>query len=281
MTDVRRDVYEATNQRQLPWTNSSLLGAFYFAPGEAEEAAAVDAERAAKLEALAAEAEAYEAASKSGDPKALEVYLQAYPAGIYAPLARQALARDAKPEEKVASLEQKPAARTEAAPEAIATGPAPLSREAVRSIQEELRRAGCNPGRPDGLWGDNSRKALRAFANRAKLDLASLEPVEGLLDSLKKHEGEICPAPPPAAKPAEKPAEKPAAKPAEKPAKASKPEPKAQPKAAAKPKAKPEAPAAKAPEPRKKTVTKTASAPKPKTKSAGACFRFNGQLICE
>ena len=32
MKRVRREVYEATRQDQLPWTNSALLGEFYFVP---------------------------------------------------------------------------------------------------------------------------------------------------------------------------------------------------------------------------------------------------------
>ena len=32
MKRVRREVYEATHQDQLPWTNSALLGEFYFVP---------------------------------------------------------------------------------------------------------------------------------------------------------------------------------------------------------------------------------------------------------
>lgn len=33
MTRVRADVYAATGEQQLPWTNSALLGEFYFLPG--------------------------------------------------------------------------------------------------------------------------------------------------------------------------------------------------------------------------------------------------------
>lgn len=34
MTRVRADVYSSTGEQQLPWTNSALLGEFYFLPGD-------------------------------------------------------------------------------------------------------------------------------------------------------------------------------------------------------------------------------------------------------
>lgn len=37
MTRVRADVYDSTGEQQLPWTNSALLGEFFFLPGDGQD----------------------------------------------------------------------------------------------------------------------------------------------------------------------------------------------------------------------------------------------------
>lgn len=281
MTDVRREVFEATKERQLPWTNSSLLGSFFFNPGPVEPSPQEKAQ-AERLARLAAEADAFEAVKNSKDVADFEAFLRDHGDSNYAPLARLAIQRltpapepkpvaaakvapepqAAQPEKAapekpavVASLEPKPEAgaresvaaskEPSPAPEAAAPEPAAeeLSRQAVRQIQSELDRIGCDPGRPDGLWGDRSRSALGDYARHAKLDLASLEPSAELLEQLQARKQPVCPqAEPP------KRASRPAARTAD-------------------------------------TIVRSRPARKTSRpssrKSSGSCFRFNGQLVCE
>lgn len=270
MTDVRREVFEATKERQLPWTNSSLLGSFFFNPGPVEPSPQEKAQ-AERLARLAAEADAFEAVKNSKDVADFEAFLRDHGDSNYAPLARLAIQRltpapepkpvaaakvppeppAAQPEKPapekpvvVASLEPKPEA---GARESVAASKEPaaeeLSRQAVRQIQSELDRIGCDPGRPDGLWGDRSRSALGDYARHAKLDLASLEPSAELLEQLQARKQPVCPqAEPP------KRASRPAARTADTIV-------------------------------RSKPARKT-SRPSSR-KSSGSCFRFNGQLVCE
>ena len=302
MTDVRREVFEVTKERQLPWTNSSLLGSFFFNPAPVEPSPQEKAQ-AERLARLAAEADAFEAVKNSKDVADFEAFLRDHGDSNYAPLARLAIQRltpapepkpvaaakvapepPAAPPEKsaaekpapeksaaekpapekpapekpavVASLEPKPEAGAResvaaskepapAAPQAAGTEPAieELSRQAVRQIQSELDRIGCDPGRPDGLWGDRSRSALGDYARHAKLDLASLEPSAELLEQLQARKQPVCPkAEPP------KRASRPAARTAD-------------------------------------TIVRSRPARKTSRpssrKSSGSCFRFNGQLVCE
>ncbi len=278
MTDVRREVFEATQERQLPWTNSSLLGSFFFNPTPVEPSPEEKA-RAERLAKLAAEADAYEAVKNSKDIAAFEAFLREHGDSNYAPLARLAIqrltpapepepapaapvpaaqAQKSEPEKPavVASLEpqseagarQGVAASKEPLPgDAVADAPVPaddeLSKEAVRQIQSELDRIGCDPGRPDGVWGNRSRSALGDYARHAKVDLASLEPSAELLDQLQARKQTVCPK----AEPPQR-ASRPAAKTAE---------------------------TAVRPKPVRKT-SRPSSRP-----SSRSCFRFNGQLVCE
>jgi len=238
MTDVRREVYEATDEKQLPWTNSSLLGQFFFNPQEVKPVEPVkteeELERERKLEALAREADDWETVSELNSIDGIKAFLQQYPDGNYTELAKFTLERlegekngtqetatatqPAKTEEVVtepvetakkesttteevvtepAETAKEEPAKTEDESVEVAsldtTEPEKPTRELVRSMQTELNRLGCDAGRPDGIWGRNSRGALTNFARHAEIDLASLEPETDLLDTLKEREGRVCP----------------------------------------------------------------------------------------
>jgi peptidoglycan hydrolase-like protein with peptidoglycan-binding domain len=70
-------------------------------------------------------------------------------------------------------------------------GPA-RSSDIVVAIQQELVRAGCNPGTADGIWGKRSQSAVDAFATNAGVRLRS-DPSAELLAALKAKPGRICP----------------------------------------------------------------------------------------
>lgn len=78
MADVRRDVFEATAQQQLPWENNSLIGRFYFRQDD----------RLSRLDTQArTEAEAWEALSSSTQREDFAEFLDAFPDGSFASLA--------------------------------------------------------------------------------------------------------------------------------------------------------------------------------------------------
>ena len=68
-----------------------------------------------------------------------------------------------------------------------------VGRELARAMQVELDRLGCAPGSPDGIWGRNSRRALKAFAEHGSARLASFEPDMDVLETLRGVPGRICP----------------------------------------------------------------------------------------
>jgi len=70
---------------------------------------------------------------------------------------------------------------------------ATLSPDLVRNIQTELVRVGCAAGSADGVWGKKGRSAVEAFARYSKISLASLDPSEDLLSTLKGYGGRACP----------------------------------------------------------------------------------------
>lgn len=82
-TGVRRQVWTATRQKQTPWTSSSLMNAFYFAP-KAATGAGKPADPAMEL-AL------WNSVKDSGDAVALQSYLDTYPTGTFAAAAMAAL----------------------------------------------------------------------------------------------------------------------------------------------------------------------------------------------
>lgn len=69
----------------------------------------------------------------------------------------------------------------------------PLDRDGMRQLQRELNRLGCSAGSPDGIWGKGSRRALTNYRKHSKVKLASLEPTDGLLKSLRNVNTKICP----------------------------------------------------------------------------------------
>ncbi len=90
---VRLGVAQETANRQIPWDSSSVLGDFYFRPPEGGAPPPVAAPAPAPAPApggdpLAVELAFWQAAKESNDPAQLRAYLQRYPNGEFAALAR-------------------------------------------------------------------------------------------------------------------------------------------------------------------------------------------------
>lgn len=61
--------------------------------------------------------------------------------------------------------------------------PLPFSRTKMQALQEKLNEIGFESGKPDGIWGPNSRKAIRAFQIKESL-VADGFPNEEVFTSL-------------------------------------------------------------------------------------------------
>ena len=198
MDRVRQDVFEATNKRQTPWVNTSIIGEFFLNP---VAAVAVPAPPPARIAALAPDAPSpfaiahaerkaqeeklWESAEKSNLPEDYKVYLDAYPAGTYAQMAKNRIAHDA------AAIASRVAAKPEAA--ALAAAPPPAAAAAVpvaipelkaetgtlqtekalglrkaRRIEVQMRLGALefDPGETGGTFTDKTRAAIAEWQKR-------------------------------------------------------------------------------------------------------------------
>jgi hypothetical protein len=200
LVSVRNDVLKLTNGRQVPWEHTSLTGQVFFSP----QAAAPDlpAKSLPPVPNYDREMEIafWNAVKDSKSPAVLQTYLDRFPSGTFAGLARVLIEQlstkapaagskepPASTREKVASVPQKP---DEPKPqEPPATDPTALA----RALQTELRRVGCDPGGIDGKWGANATDALGDFARRTKVKLSASEPTQEALKEVAGHKGRVCP----------------------------------------------------------------------------------------
>lgn len=125
MAEVRREVREATGGRQVPWEHSALEGAFYFIPAAVnvpQAAAPAPAPRDDRTEILF-----WESVRAGNTPADYRAYLERFPNGTFAPLAR---ARIAAMEPPVAAL----------APAPVPAAPAAAQPAAARLTVADLAR---------------------------------------------------------------------------------------------------------------------------------------------
>lgn len=220
---VRDTVIEETGGKQEPFTYGSLPGRAVPLSPAAPEAPPPAAERTTVPgeQEIAAEVAFWNTIKDSGDRDLLTSYLKQYPNGRFVSLAEIFIARldsekappaaEAAPADNAALTDPAApppgpaaveganapvgdlAALTPPAATVETEGPPKPDRDLIRSVQEELSRLGCYAGKSDGVWGRKSRSAVTAFADHAKLTLASLEPSEELLASLQGHGERVCP----------------------------------------------------------------------------------------
>jgi hypothetical protein len=86
LTRVRAEVLQATGGKQVPWDHSSLTGDFFFVPRGLVVAAPPEAPAADRELAF------WESIKDSRDPADFQAYLEQYPGGTFAALARNRLA---------------------------------------------------------------------------------------------------------------------------------------------------------------------------------------------
>ncbi len=193
---VRQDVIDLTGGRQIPWQHSSLTAPFLFKKSEAVAAVVTkpqpkSAEPLEQLKQLQqiqrsqqpqglseVEREFWNATRRIGSAEVYALYLQQFPKGKFAALARLQIKMLAKPITPV----EEPSDTLD-------------SRELALAVQRELNRVGCNLGRPDGNWGRKSREAMARFNEEAGLDLPTTAPSLEAVDALKQKAETVCAAP--------------------------------------------------------------------------------------
>jgi Caspase domain/Putative peptidoglycan binding domain len=203
---VRNDVLQATAGKQVPWEFTALTDEVFLHPAAAPPApsATRPAPPTGALPAPTARGELppdydkemeiafWNAVKNSRSPTMLATYLDRFPRGTFAGLARvmieqlKAEAAGAAPApSKLASLPT----RLPDAPPTPGTSPQGLA----RALQTELKRVGCEPGSLDGNWGAKSRQALEKFQRLSKLSVPTGEPSEAALQGVAGQLGRICP----------------------------------------------------------------------------------------
>jgi hypothetical protein len=194
-------VISETNERQVPWENSSLTGKFYFRPG-AQQVAAADpsATPAAQQAAPGKEAVGVTDAAldhtfwtsivDSNDASLYREYLRRFPTGMYVSIA----------EAKLQALSPRPAGQSDGGntKTAMVTGTVEAQRgiespkQVAQDMQRELKRVGCFSGKVDGSWGAQSRKAVERFNEAAKLELQAENPNAQDVPKVKNFPGIVC-----------------------------------------------------------------------------------------
>jgi hypothetical protein len=206
---VRDDVMKATSNRQEPFVYGSLGGSEVPLVPPADSKVAAPAEP--PHDSLADMRRDYEFFERVGTKDAWEEFLQIYPSGPYAVLARQQMAKLSAaekidrarppPTENIGGSE-KPADPT-STPFQIATAPAdvaisrpavpPAPGEITRLLQVELRRVGCLTGSTEGSWNADSRRALESFNKFSGTQLDAKVASIDALDAVKLKQSRVCP----------------------------------------------------------------------------------------
>ncbi len=187
MTRVRTEVWESTKNLQLPWVNTSLIGEFDLNPKPAIAAepptAASQPMVAPPPEAPTAAAERqatenllWESAQHSNLAADYQAYLDAFPSGVFAPMARN----------RIAVLTAPPPVSPPSAP--------PDATALTRSINVELRRVGCYSGAAEADWTSAGVKSAIADVVRyASLAQSPATPSAEFLTFLESRTGRLCP----------------------------------------------------------------------------------------
>jgi len=193
---VRNDVLKATGGKQVPWEHTSLTGQVYLKAG----AAAASAPSTAGAPPSGADKD-YEilfwnSVKDSKSPAMLETYLERYPVGTFAGLARVLIGQLRAEGAKAAGPSQpsQMAGLPPATPGAPPTGSVGSDPQALaRGLQKELKRVGCDPGAADGIWGSHAREALAEFSRHAKVSIPTHEPTVAALDAVTARKDRVCP----------------------------------------------------------------------------------------
>ena len=174
--NARNDVLATTQGQQTPWEASSLTGDDYYlvaAPDAAAEPAPAAIPYRADLDLAF-----FDAIKDSTNPADFAAYLEQFPDGTFATLARN----------RLAALSDT---------EAAAIPPPP---DLIRQAQESLARLGYEPGTADGVSGRRTEAAVRAYQQASGLLVDGLIN-EALVQRLQAERVPVAVVAPPAPEP--------------------------------------------------------------------------------
>jgi uncharacterized caspase-like protein len=171
MIEVRNDVLRATQNKQRPREDNALTDKFYFMPAAAvatvETAEPAASGNSGSVQAVDKEVVFWQSIQNSNSPAQFQAYLDQYPNGTFAPLARARIeelkakpADTARSGEQVASLTE-PDATILAAEEAERS--IGLTKQGRSRAQLALTLLGYKTGGTDGSFGPKSRNAIKAW----------------------------------------------------------------------------------------------------------------------
>jgi len=236
LKQVTAQVRQETNNAQRPQQLSDMSRTFYFAKAEAAAPVSTPAPAPRVPQPVpdhSIELAYWNSARSVNDCDSVRAYLERYPNGIFADLAKLSERRLCEVNRKVTVVETEPpqapsrpaalprpapvspvASAPEPTPPAAAPAPAETKVAALpnpseppapsepdseaqtdlaRDVQRELQRVGCAAGRPDGIWGSRSRSAVREFNQHAQASLDPDVPSTEALAALQKHQSRVCP----------------------------------------------------------------------------------------
>lgn len=170
MDRVREDVYKATNEKQRPWVNTSIIGEFFINPKKAD--ALVASANPAQAMPIATGAAAtpprstdnveltfWESVQKAGTVDEYKAYLSAYPAGTFAALAKSRI----ETLQRGSGIAAKPARAvgdTSVAGTATTERNLKLKPGDIREIHDRLRLLSFDPGASAAKFGPQARGAI-------------------------------------------------------------------------------------------------------------------------
>jgi uncharacterized caspase-like protein len=186
MNRVRAEVWAATNNKQLPWVNTSIIGEFILNPQTTPPTTLASLETptaspaptsAAAADKLVQENLIWESAQHSNLAGDYQAYLDAYPNGVFAPMARNRIASLTAPQDPAGSLAAivPPAPLAVASASPAAPGPgAPIDEVGTgeteralrlsvadrRELQQRLVVLEFNAGPANGVFGERTRAAI-------------------------------------------------------------------------------------------------------------------------
>jgi hypothetical protein len=132
---------------------------------------------------------------ESNDRTVVQTYLDRYPQGAFADVARALIAKLRREEEQraLAAREQERKQQEEARLAALAAAPKVDRAEIARSLQFELKRVGCFTGSVDGLFDKKTRDALEQFAKLAAIEAKGKEPTLEVVRLVRSFDKRVCP----------------------------------------------------------------------------------------
>jgi hypothetical protein len=173
LTRVRAQVSDDTRKQQLPWENTNMTGFFYMKKQEGTGAdtqvlASTGGQPASSFDPRALELELWSSIKGSSNADDFKAYLDKFPNGTFADVARTRIAGLSRPSGLTATPtstdsttgggDLKTAEASSATEDALG-----LSREAWKDVQRRLTGLGFGTRSTDGRVGEGTRKGLRSW----------------------------------------------------------------------------------------------------------------------